>query len=417
MADKKFIGTAKGFGEGVKATITATSIGQITNIKVEGPNETPNVGGKAIKKFNEEILPKFVKEEGSAGYQAADFSKIDAVSGASLTTNAVREACLKAVGRDNSEAAHLKKEVNYLAKQVKELQEGNGLGLNQLYNWLANRENVAASAGAGAFLKGKENAPTDEELRQILFVANNYMWCHMLTAPHFIVIRDPKEQNKLLKDMGITGDGTVTILVLADGVKDQAHHKEQYSPRNASFNQEHYWQMTYCIYEAGEAASMLNLAARTKGYRVRSYGAIDLYNQGVKDHDPKGNGIDIWYAGGNFDIIQGDYYDISKYTKPKNGGAEFKHMFFGGHKNSQMTGRMVDVNGNLQLLDVIVMGKIDEVDASTGATAASTGYKQNQNFSFWDPQDEDSNTNKRTNDATTNTETSTSDATTGASQK
>ena len=51
------------------------------------------------------------------------------------------------------------------------------------------------------------------------------MWRHMLTAPHYIVISDPKEQKSLLSEMGVTGFGTVTILVLVDGVKDQAHHK------------------------------------------------------------------------------------------------------------------------------------------------------------------------------------------------
>ena len=49
-----------------------------------------------------------------------------------------------------------------------------------------------------------------------------------------------------------------------------------------------------------------------------------------------------------------------------------------------MTGRMVDVAKNLQLVCAIVMGKIDETDAVTGASASTTGYEQNQNFSFWD---------------------------------
>ena len=48
-----------------------------------------------------------------------------------------------------------------------------------------------------------------------------------------------------------------------------------------------------------------------------------------------------------------------------------------------MTGRTIDVDGNLTLLCAIVIGSIDEADTVTGATAATTGNGQNANFDFW----------------------------------
>ena len=358
-------GTAQGFGGDVVVNIELDEQA-VTGISVTGEGETPDVGGKAIAYFNETLTEQFEGRHPNF----VNPTEIDGYSGATLTSNAVKAAMGQALGREDDGTEKVAKDTT-------------SVDMKALGDWLANRTNVAAASSAAAFLPGEENAPTDEQLTRILTTANNYMWCHMLTAPHFIVIRDPEEQQKLLGTMGVTGDGTVTVLVLADGVSDQEHHAEQYSPRTDQFGVEHYWQMYYCIYEAGEAGAMLNLAAISEGFRVRNYGAITLYNQGVKDAFPDGDGIDIWYAGGNFDVIQGDNWDIERYTSSKDGSEKFDHFFYGGYTNGQMTGRTIDVEGNLTLLCAIVIGSVDETDTVSSATAAATGNGQNSNFDFW----------------------------------
>ena len=359
-------GTASGFGGDVTVTVE-TEDNVVTAITVTGDGETPELGGKAIEHYNETLTGLFA----GRNFNFVNPEEIDAWTGATVTSGAVKTALGQAVGIAADEGEKVAKDTT-------------SVDMEALGNWLANRTNVAAAANARAFLPGEENAPTREQLERILYTANNYMWCHMLTAPHFIVIRDAEEQQKLLGAMGVTGDGTVTVLVLADGVSDQEHHIEPYSPRSAAFTEEHYWQMYYCIYEAGEAAAMLNLAAITEGFRVRSYGALTLYNQGVKDAYPEGDGIDIWYAGGNFNVIQGDNWDISKYTSSKDGSSKFDHYFHGGYVDGQMTGRTVDVEGNLTLLCAIVIGTVDDLDTVSSATAVTTGEGQNSNFDFWD---------------------------------
>ena len=106
-----------------------------------------------------------------------------------------------------------------------------------------------------------------------------------------------------------------------------------------------------------ESWGILDLAARTKGYRIRNYGAIHLYDKTVKERDPKGNGINIWAGGSTmFKYIEKDTWDISKYAHSKDDTKKFNHFFLGGYKNGEATGRKVDVDGNLQLLCAIVMG-------------------------------------------------------------
>lgn len=387
MAD--FVGKAKGMGEDVEVKISVNGAGVLSKMVAKGPNETPKVGGKAIEKFNKEIFPKFVDKNMEYSFSEVDYSKIDAVTGASLTSNAIRKAAAIAAGQKdgsaNSEVDNLNKKVNYLNQQVTKIEDGKGLSRYALKEWLKDRGNVAAAAGASAFLKGKENAPTKEELKEILFMAGNYTWCHELTSPHYIVIRDSKEQANLLHDMGVTGDGTVTILVLADNVKAQDYHQEKYTDHDTPFDQEHYWRSPYALYEAGEAGAMLNLAARTHGYRIRTFGAIDLYDKSVEERYPETKGMDVWHSGSAYwKYIQEDTWDFDKYSKDKETGKPFKHYFLGGFTDGKMTGRMVDVAKNLQLVCAIVIGKIDETDAVTGASASTTGYEQNQNFSFWD---------------------------------
>lgn len=73
-----YTASAKGFGGDVTVTVTVDA-NSVTDVEITGSDETPTVGGAAL-----EELTKQVKEAGS--------SEIDGVSGATLTSNAVKEA-------------------------------------------------------------------------------------------------------------------------------------------------------------------------------------------------------------------------------------------------------------------------------------------------------------------------------------
>ena len=71
-------GSAKGFGGEVKAEVVVTEAG-IESIKVTGDSETPEIGGKAM-----EELPAAMVEKQSI--------EVDAIAGATVTSDAVKEA-------------------------------------------------------------------------------------------------------------------------------------------------------------------------------------------------------------------------------------------------------------------------------------------------------------------------------------
>ena len=76
--ENTFTGTAKGFGGDVSVTITVED-GKITDALVTGDNETPSIGGQAVETLGGAIVEA----------QSAEF---DSVSGATVTSSAVREA-------------------------------------------------------------------------------------------------------------------------------------------------------------------------------------------------------------------------------------------------------------------------------------------------------------------------------------
>ena len=78
-----FTGTAKGFGGDVSVTLTLTD-GAITGCTAEGKDETEGVGSQAIAKMPDEIA-----ENGSIA--------VDGVSGATITSTAIKEAAAAAL--------------------------------------------------------------------------------------------------------------------------------------------------------------------------------------------------------------------------------------------------------------------------------------------------------------------------------
>ena len=78
-----FTGTAKGFGGDVSVTLTLTD-GAITGCTAEGKDETQGVGSEAIAK-----MPGAIAENGSIA--------VDGVSGATITSTAIKEAAAAAL--------------------------------------------------------------------------------------------------------------------------------------------------------------------------------------------------------------------------------------------------------------------------------------------------------------------------------
>ena len=86
-----YTASASGFGGMVDVTVTIGDKGGITDVAVSGPDETPDVGGAAIPTLVSQILQR----------QSAD---VDVVSGATFTSNAVREAAAAALAQAGGEA-------------------------------------------------------------------------------------------------------------------------------------------------------------------------------------------------------------------------------------------------------------------------------------------------------------------------
>ena len=81
--DNALTGTAKGYGGDVTVTVTVDG-DDIVSVEAIGEKETEGVGSKAIDE-----LPAKIEE--------ADSTDVDAVAGATVTSNAIKEAVDKAL--------------------------------------------------------------------------------------------------------------------------------------------------------------------------------------------------------------------------------------------------------------------------------------------------------------------------------
>ncbi|MBO5597952.1 MAG: FAD-dependent oxidoreductase [Oribacterium sp.] len=78
-----YSGSEQGFGGKVTVTITTTD-SEITDVQIEGKDETPTVGGAALEELASQV-------------KTAQSSEIDGVSGATVTSTAVKAAAAKAI--------------------------------------------------------------------------------------------------------------------------------------------------------------------------------------------------------------------------------------------------------------------------------------------------------------------------------
>ncbi|MCR4830440.1 MAG: flavocytochrome c [Pseudobutyrivibrio sp.] len=87
-----YTAVANGFGGDVEVAITVGDNGGISSVEITGDKETPEVGGAAIPTLKDSILEK----------QSAD---IDGVSGATITSTAVKTAAAKALSEAGGSAS------------------------------------------------------------------------------------------------------------------------------------------------------------------------------------------------------------------------------------------------------------------------------------------------------------------------
>lgn len=80
-----YTGSAQGFGGEIKATVIITESG-IEAVELTGDDETPEIGGSALKKVSKRIVE-------------AQSTLVDAVSGSTITADAAIEAVNQALGQ------------------------------------------------------------------------------------------------------------------------------------------------------------------------------------------------------------------------------------------------------------------------------------------------------------------------------
>lgn len=215
-------------------------------------------------------------------------------------------------------------------------------------------------------------APSDEDLGRVLHFAMASASAHGLTPAHYIVIRDVEEQDKIIsgvKQFGLpvpVSEGTVTVLILGDCIRDEEVHDADYNGW--------YSQMYYGVYDTGASAAYLALAAQSLGYDVHQIAGLNIPLEETGEVNI-GNG-------GRFDILNGTYWDANKYMSSKDGSVDFAHTV----ANGLPTGQSIEVacKDNLTLLSTMVIGK----RASDGEAGCTTVVSDDlANYNFWDPQD------------------------------
>ncbi len=222
-----------------------------------------------------------------------------------------------------------------------------------LTKWFEENPNAWRTVPNGSWSNDPKDAPTDEELGQILSIA-----CKTQTAVNwneyfFIAVRDPAEQAAIIGDRwgeGCTTDGTVTVLILADQVADQKNHEEPYKDL--------YMQTSTSLFDAGMACGNLNLAAYDLGYATHYFGAMNGSSVGPKEGT-------VGYGTPN--------YDISRFVNGKN------YIRGWGFPEEETN---FDVEGNCVLIASVVLGK---PNPSVDIISSATQHRRPNNWAIWEP--------------------------------
>ena len=223
--------------------------------------------------------------------------------------------------------------------------------------WFAEDPYIWRTVSNGAWSQNPNDAPTNEELKLMLEFA-----CKVQTAVNwneffFIAVRDPAEQQAIIGETqwkGSTSPGTVTILILADQVADQANHVDPYKG--------YYMQTTMAYFDTGMACGLLNLAAYSMGYSTHYFASAS------------GSSITptnkVTYGIGSYSTPN---WNISRFLKGKN------YTRIWGLPNPPVS---YPVEGNCVMIAAVVIGK---ANPAVDAVSAVTKYGRPSNWAIWEP--------------------------------
>jgi hypothetical protein len=231
-------------------------------------------------------------------------------------------------------------------------------GKLDLARWFSANENWK-TVNNGQWSNDPKDAPTDKELTTMMDIA-----CKVQTAINwneffFIAVRDPAEQEAIINGTqwkGSTSNGTVTLIILADLVADQAHRKDAYDPKKLIM------QSPMAYFDSGMACGFLNLAAYSLGYSTHYFASASGKSITPTDKTTFGFGQ---YPTPN--------WNISRFLKGRN------YVRSWGFPNPEVK---FDVEGNCVMIAAVVIGK---PNPSVDATTAATQHGRPSNYAFWSP--------------------------------
>ncbi|MEG0774613.1 hypothetical protein [Clostridium sp.] len=231
-------------------------------------------------------------------------------------------------------------------------ENGNSL---DVITWFKENENTWRTVNNGSWSKDPKDAPTNKELEQILETASKTQSAVGWTPYYFVAIRDPQEQKAIIGEeqwKGSTSEGTVTVLILADQIADQEHHKDKY--------EEMYMQTPVAYFDTGMACGLLNISAYSLGYSTHYF---------ASPSGPSITPVDTHAFG--FGQYPTPNYDLSRFI----GGKEYNREWGLGKKK-------YPVEGNVVMIGAVVIGKPDcSIDAKTSVTQ----YNRPNNWTIWEP--------------------------------
>lgn len=223
-----------------------------------------------------------------------------------------------------------------------------------LAEWFAENEAIWRTVENGSWSKDPKDAPTDEDLEKILSVATKSQSAIGWNPYFFVAVRDAEEQKAIIGDAweGATTEATVTILILADQIADQEHHKDKY--------EELYMQSPVAYFDTGMASGLLNMSAYSLGYSTHYFASANGTSIQYKDDHSFGFGT---YPTPNYDLSR--FLDGKNYTRKWG-----------------MMDKEYDVKDNVVMIAAVVIGKPDpKVDTKT----AVTQYSRPDNWAIWEP--------------------------------
>jgi len=229
-----------------------------------------------------------------------------------------------------------------------------------LEKWIADNKILIRTVNNGSWSNDPRDAPTDEEIAKILSFACQTQSAVDWNEYFFIAVRDAAEQEGIIGDAawkGSTSPGTVTILILADQVADQANHKDQYDAKSL------YMQTTMSYFDTGMACGFLNFAAYSLGYSTHYFASA-----GGKTITPADKSVT--YGFGSYTTPN---WNISRFLNGKN------YIRAWGLPSPPV---IHNVEGNSVMIAAVVIGK---PNPKADAVSSVTHYGRPNNWVIWQP--------------------------------